>query len=137
MMAQLEKRIRLPHWLAAQSADSAAMTRSHLPFILMLSAARYGVFACQFMLGLMAFGFIGFPEMIGAVALGVLGKHDHSDRRLGRNGHSRSADSLGDSAPTGNGYSPHCRNVCHLDAEPGIARLVRSDHRHLINECFP
>ena len=24
-----------------------------------------------------------------------------------------------------------------LDAEPGIARLVRSDHRHLINECFP
>ena len=69
MLMRLEKRIRLPHWLAAQSADSAAMTRSHLPLILMLSAARYGIFACQFVLGLMAFGFNGFPEMIGAVAL--------------------------------------------------------------------
>jgi hypothetical protein len=69
MMMRLGKRIRLPHWLAAQSADSAAMTRSHLPLILMLSALRYGVFACQFVLGLMAFGFNGFPEMIGAVAL--------------------------------------------------------------------
>ena len=69
MMMRLGKRIRLPHWLHAQSADSAAMTRSHLPLILMLSALRYGVFACQFVLGLMAYGFNGFPEMIGAVAL--------------------------------------------------------------------
>ncbi len=69
MMLLLEKRIRLPHWLAAQSNESVAMIRFRLPVILVLSAARYGVFACQFALGLMAYGFIGFTELLGAVAL--------------------------------------------------------------------
>ena len=65
----LQQRFKLPVWLEHTNAASSGQTQPNLSLVIALSAARYSIFACQFALGLIAYGFSDATVLLPAIAL--------------------------------------------------------------------